>query len=74
MSSEPIPKTQLAAVSDSAEKGVEIREIPVVQPDELKPGKPHKQHASGVDLMCGRPSPRQGPLLWCLPREPVVQP
>lgn len=35
---EEIPKTQRAAVSDDA-SGFEIREIPVVQPDELEPGR-----------------------------------
>lgn len=38
MVAEQIPKTQLAAVSDDA-SGFEIKEIPVVQPDELKPGR-----------------------------------
>jgi propanol-preferring alcohol dehydrogenase len=38
MSQEQIPKTQLAAVSDDA-TGFEIKEIPVVQPNELEPGR-----------------------------------
>lgn len=36
--SEPIPKTQLAGVSHSAVEGTVIEEIPVVQPEDLKPG------------------------------------
>lgn len=38
MSNEKIPKTQLAAVSDDA-SGFEIKEIPVVQANELEPGR-----------------------------------
>jgi len=36
--SEPIPKTQKAAVSDSATSGTTIKEVPVVQPEQLGPG------------------------------------
>jgi propanol-preferring alcohol dehydrogenase len=39
VASEPIPKTQLAAVSDSAAQGTKIKEIPVTQPDQLEPGR-----------------------------------
>lgn len=38
MSNEQIPKVQLAAVSDDA-SGFTIKEIPVVQPDQLEPGR-----------------------------------
>lgn len=38
MASEQIPKTQLAAVSDDA-TGFDIREVPVVQANELEPGR-----------------------------------
>jgi hypothetical protein len=39
VATEPIPKTQLAGVSYTAEAGTVIEEIPVVQPETLQPGK-----------------------------------
>lgn len=33
-----IPKTQKAIVSDSADKGIEVREIPVIQQKDLEAG------------------------------------
>lgn len=35
----PIPTTQLAAVSRSKETGTVVETIPVVQPEDLKPGQ-----------------------------------